>query len=190
MSITHFIGRKAGASLLHSARSAKALNRPFTLFITIDYWKYDVSENEVFDSFVHLRKCFQKWSARGTTRRKANGTPTYAYVHENPNGHTHTHWMVHINAESRAEFVTWLQKHLRGKYGRVDGDILEIKPVYNDEGLKLYFAKGLDPHYAQFCKIEHEYQGTIDKRRCDTSRNLGPSFWKEQKRLYRMDRAA
>lgn len=195
---THQIGRKAGASILHSARTAERIGRPLNFLVTINFWQLGGDADSIFREFADLReKWFARWSRtvpkRGYYKGEArNGVPTYAYVHEATKGLPHTHWLLHIRPANIFEFRNKMERWLRKRYGVValpEGAV-DIKPVYNSEGAKLYLAKGLDPFYADAWGIRAEDTGRISHRRADTSRNLGPSIWKAFKKEYRRNEAA
>lgn len=68
---TSFIKRKAAASLLHSARTAKAIGRPFNTFVTISLWHLGFGPDDASQFFRDVReRHFQRWSGyvpRGST---------------------------------------------------------------------------------------------------------------------------
>ena len=68
---TSFIKRKAAASLLHSARTAKAIGRPFNTFVTISLWHRGFGPDDASQFFRDVReRHFQRWSGyvpRGST---------------------------------------------------------------------------------------------------------------------------
>jgi len=186
------MGRKSGASLLHAVRSADALGRPLNILVTIHMGQLGSSVDTVFHDFAELREWFRRWSGNTPKRHPRNGTPPYAYVHENENGLPHTHWMVHVHplnwARFEAELTRWLMKFFNIK--KLPAGAVQVKEAYNPEGLKLYMAKNLDPYFAELWNIEWEEGGPIAFRRADVSRNLGPKFWKRQKAAYKAARAA
>lgn len=176
---TTTIGRKAGSSLLHSVRTAKAIGRELNTYITINFWELGGDENSIFWDFATLRTdWFLRWSRYEPKRGgKKNGTPTWTYVHEAPNGLAHTHWLVHLHPENVWRFKIALEKQLMKQFGlsTLPSGAVHIENVYNGEGLKLYLAKGIQPMYGDLWKIRHEDMGMIAHRRADTSRNIGPS---------------
>lgn len=186
----YHIGRKAGASILHSARSAAALGRPFNIHVTINFWQLGSTADTIFRDFADLREeWFQRWSAyapRGS-RLPKNGPPTYAYVHEATHGLPHTHWMAHIHPDNVERFAAKLEQRLLRMFGlaRMPEGALHIGAISNAEGLKLYFVKTLDPRFGRLWNISTENGGRIAHRRADTSRNIGPAFWQRQKAAYR-----
>lgn len=186
----YHIGRKAGASILHSVRSAEALGRPLNTFVTINFWQLGSTADSIFRDFANLREAwFQRWSAyrsphNHTTR---NGVPTYAYVHEATHDLPHTHWMVHIQPENTALFASRLEQVLKRtfKFAVIPEGALHITAIENGEGLKRYMVKTLDPRFGRLWGIRTENGGRIAVRRADTSRNIGPAFWRPQKAQYR-----
>lgn len=191
---TTTIGRKAGSSLLHSVRTAKAIGRDLNTFITINFWELGSSENSIFWDFAKLRsEWFLRWSRyepkRGGTK---NGVPTWTYVHEAPNGLAHTHWLAHINSENVCRFKIALEKQIQKQFSlsALPSGALHIENVYNGEGLKLYLAKGIQPMYGDLWGIRHEDMGSIAHRRADTSRNIGPSVRVHMIAKYKQRRAA
>jgi len=81
----YHMGRKAGASILHSVRSAETLGRPLNTFVTINFWQLGSTAETIFRDFADLREAwFQRWSSYRPRKNAAprNGVPTYAYVHE------------------------------------------------------------------------------------------------------------
>lgn len=186
----YHMGRKAGASILHSVRSAEALGRPLNTFVTINFWQLGSTAETIFRDFADLREAwFQRWSSYRPRKYAAprNGVPTYAYVHEATHDLPHTHWMVHIQAENATPFATRLEQVLRKTFNlaAIPEDALHIAAIENAEGLKLYMAKTLDPRFGRLWGIKTENGGRIAVRRADTSRNIGPSFWQPQKARYK-----
>ncbi len=54
--------------------------------------------------------------------------------------------------------------------------------------VKLYFAKGIDPHLATLWRIRPVDSGLVHGRRVGTSRNLGPAEWQPRKAAYQRSR--
>lgn len=71
---------------------------------------------------------------------------------------------------------------------QVPEGVIEIARIDNAEGLKLYFAKGLDPHLARLWRIRPVESGLVHGRRAGTSRNLGPAEWQPRKAAYQRTR--
>lgn len=187
---THFIKRKAAASLLHSPRTACAIGRPLNTFVTINFWQFGVSPENAYETFKQLRDGhFQRWSAYKPVgfNFARNGPPTYSWAMEAPNQLVHLHWMLHIaNAQKHAFRVAlnkWL-KHLLRTDAIPDGAI-DIRPAHNPEGLKLYLAKGIDPALGKQWNIKPIQSGMVATRRSGTSRNLGPGEWRPRKSLWK-----
>ncbi|SEB02327.1 hypothetical protein [Rubrimonas cliftonensis] len=186
---TSFIKRKAGASLLHSARTAAAIGRPLNTHVTLSFWLMDIGHDAASTAFQALReRHFQRWS-RYTPRGQngaSNGPPTYAWVVEAPYGHAHVHWMVHISPGNQERFVAALQKWVAQRItaALIPATAIDVQPITHAEGLKLYLAKGLDPHLARLWRIRPEDAGLVIGRRCGTSRNLGPAEWRPRKAAY------
>ena len=186
----YHIGRKAGASILHSARSAAALGRPLNTFVTINFWQLGSTADTIFRDFADLReKWFQRWSSYQPRSKPftRNGPPTYAYVHEATRDLPHTHWMVHVHPANTERFIARLEQALLKRFGisRLPEGALHVAPIENAEGLKKYMAKTLDPRFGRLWGIRTENGGRVAVRRADTSRNIGPSFWRQQKATYR-----
>ncbi|SFD81370.1 hypothetical protein SAMN04488049_1359 [Tritonibacter multivorans] len=187
------IGRKAGTTILHGPRTAEAHGRPLNTFVTIRFWQLGSTSETIEEDFRFLKaRWFQPWSSRGTIQNgrphlPANGTPTYSHVHENPTGKPHTHWSVHIKPENADRFEVALKRRLRRQFGldALPFQAVDVRPVTNAEGVKLYMAKTLDPHFAALWRIRSEDGGHIRGRRADSSRNLGPSTWQPLKAEYR-----
>ena len=193
--IAQYIGRKAATSLLHSARTAEQKwNRPLNWMITINFWQLGSSAETIFTDFAELReKWFARWSRYAPkSGQPKNGTPTYTYVHEATHGQPHTHWLVHLHPGVESEFgiklLKWIER--RWQLDQVPDGAVQITRVHNAEGAKLYLAKGMDPHLAQFWRIRPENTGYIANRKAGTSRNLGPKHWREVKQLQRRRPAA
>jgi hypothetical protein len=194
----YHMGRKAGASILHSVRSAEALGRPLNTFVTINFWQLGSTAETIFRDFADLREAwFQRWSSYRLRKNAPprNGVPTYAYVHEATHDLPHTHWMVHIQPENAALSTRLAQVLKRPSAFRPSPEgALHITAIENAEGLKLYMVKTLDPRFGRLWGIRTENGGRIAIRRADTSRNIGPSFWQPRKASYkrtlRMRRAA
>ncbi|MBO9479751.1 hypothetical protein J7382_19590, partial [Shimia sp. R11_0] len=162
---TRAIGRKAGRSLLHSVRTAKAIGRELNTYVTINYWELGSTENSIFWDFAKTRtEWFLRWSRYAPKKGgQRNGPPTWTYVHEAPNGLAHTHWIVHVRPENAWRFKAALEKQLKKQFGldRLPSGALHIESVYNGEGLKLYLAKGIQPMYGDLWGIRHEDMGRI-----------------------------
>ena len=174
--------------MLHSARTADQVwNRPLNLMVTIDYWELEIDHHSVAQEFQRLREeWFAQWSRyKEGTGKPRNGVPTYVYAHEDREGLTHTHWLVHIQPDRIEEFERKLRRKLAKWYGSIDAGTVHIQPVDNAEGAKLYLLKGMDEHYARMCDIDAIYSGEIDGRRAGVSANLGPKFWKPNRDEYR-----
>lgn len=187
------IGRKAGTTILHGARTARAHKRPLNTFVTIRFWQLGSTPETIEEDFRKLKSgWFQPWSSRPTIRGgkphlPANGAPTYSHVHENQTGKPHTHWTLHIRSENTTRFKIALLRRLRRQFrlSEIPPEAVDIRPIDNAEGLKLYMAKTLDPHFARLWGIRSEDGGYIRGRRADSSRNLGPSTWGPLKAAYR-----
>lgn len=187
---TRHISPKAGATLLHSVRTAEANGAPLNTFVTINFWQLGGVASTIFHDFADLRGLwFQRWSTyrpRGNGVQR-NGPPTYAYVHEAPNGQAHTHWLVHVKPENRAQFEAalrrWLEKRFRPS--EWPADALHIQDAENPEGVKLYMAKGLEKRFAMLWNIKPTDCGVVWHRRADTSRNIGPAVWRPLKAAYK-----
>lgn len=189
-----FIRRKAAASLLHSARTAKAIGRPLNTFVTVNLWQLGLTADDASRFFQDVReRHFQRWSSYtprgGITSR--NGPPTYVWVIEAPAARAHVHWMLHIEPGREQAFADMLHRCLsrRTKRTTTDGSVM-IEPVTNAEGLKLYFAKGIDPHLGRLWRIRPVDCGAVAGRRAGTSRNLGPAEWRPRKAAYLRRRKA
>jgi len=126
---------------------------------------------------------------RGRSKQR-NGPPTYAWVFEADRELLHLHWMVHINPEQRSCFEGALSKWIKNILGVVDipEGALQIKDIYNVEGLKLYMAKGIDPHYGKLWHINSQNMGIVYGPRAGVSRNLGPAEWKPRKKAYKANK--
>lgn len=186
----YHIGRKAGASILHSVRSAAALGRPLNTFVTINFWQLGSTADTIFRDFADLReKWFQRWSAYQPRSKlfTRNGPPTYAYVHEAARDLPHTHWMVHVHPTNLERFVVRLEQALLRRFGisHMPEGALHVVRIENAEGLKKYMVKTLDPRFGSLWGIRTENGGRVAVRRADTSRNIGPSFWRKQKARYK-----
>lgn len=190
---TSFIKRKAAASLLHSVRTATAIGRPFNTFVTVSLWQLGLGPEDASQFFQEVReRHFQRWSGytpRGEIEPR-NGKPTYAWVIEAPRGRAHVHWMLHVRPGQEHVFEHVLERWImrRMKIATVPAGIIEIIPIDNPEGLKLYFAKGLDPHLARLWRIRPVESGLVHGRRAGTSRNLGPAEWQPRKAIYQRTR--
>jgi hypothetical protein len=192
---TSFIKRKAGASLLHSPRTAQAHGRPLNTFVTINLWQFGITPRNAAEVFQQLRqRHFQTWSRykpRGSKETR-NGPPTYAWVIEAPNRRVHCHWAVHIRPNQLDDFEKKLPKWLLRLTGEsyVPSRAIDIIENTRPEGTKLYMAKGLDRSLAAMWNIRPVDSGTIIGRRAGTSRNLGPSEWQPRKEEWRRMRRA
>lgn len=190
---TSFIKRKAAASLLHSARTAEAIGRPFNTFATISLWHLGLGPEAASGFFRVVReRHFQRWSGytpRGSAISR-NGPPTYTWVIEAPSGRAHVHWMLHVQSGQERAFATMLNRWIarRMNIPSVAEGIIEIARIDNAEGLKLYFAKGLDPYLARLWRIRPVDSGLVHGRRSGTSRNLGPAEWRPRKAAYQRSR--
>lgn len=193
VSRTSFIKRKAAASLLHSVRTAEAIDRPFNTFVTVSLWQLGLGPDDASKFFRDMReRHFLRWSAytpRGTTGPR-NGPPTYSWVIEAPHNLVHVHWMLHVQPGQERAFAAVLRRWIgrRMKIGQVPEGVIEIARIDNAEGLKLYFAKGLDPQLARLWRIRPVESGLVYGRRAGTSRNLGPAEWQPRKAAYQRAR--
>ena len=186
---THFIKRKAGASLLHSARTAAAIGRPLNWFVTVSLWHLGIGPDTASRFFQELReRRFQRWSMYRPRRSTGprNGAPTYAWVIEAPDACAHVHWMVHVQPGQEAAFTEALDRWIARYFGlhTVPNGVVQVAPINNAEGLKKYLAKGLDPHLARLWRIIPTDCGLVHGRRAGTSRNIGPSEWQPRKAAY------
>lgn len=193
-----FIGRKAGTTILHGARTAKSHGRPLNTKVTIRFWQLGSTAETIEADFRTMKSgWFQPWSSRPSIRNgqpflPPNGTPTYSHVHENQSGKPHTHWTVHIAPQNKARFAVALERRLRRQFSldALPPGALDIRPITNAEGAKLYLAKTLDPRFANMWGIRAEDGGYIKGRRADSSRNLGPATWGPLKAAYKASRRA
>jgi len=164
---------------MHSIRTAKALGRDLNICVTINFWELGSDQNSIFWDFSKLRtEWFLRWSRYSPKRGGVkNGSPTWTYVHEAPNGLAHTHWVVHVHQENIWRFKVALLNQLKKQFGidEIPPGAVHFESVYNGEGLKLYLAKGIQPMYGDLWGIRHEDMGVIAHRRADSSRNIGPS---------------
>ncbi|OWU69958.1 hypothetical protein [Phaeobacter sp. 22II1-1F12B] len=190
---TSFIKRKAAASLLHSVRTAEAIGRPFNTFVTVSLWHLGLGPEDASRFFREVReRHFQRWSSyvpRGGTAPR-NGAPTYAWVIEAPRELAHVHWMLHVRPGQERAFAAVLERWIarRMTLATIPEGIIEIARIGNAEGLKLYFAKGIDPHLAKLWRIRPVDSGLVHGRRVGTSRNLGPAEWQPRKAAYQRSR--
>lgn len=190
---TSFIKRKAAASLLHSVRTAEAIGRPFNTFVTVSLWHLGLGPEDASRFFRDVReRHFQRWSGyrpRGSLTSR-NGPPTYAWVIEAPRDLAHVHWMLHIDPDQERAFAAVLERWIirRTKITTVPEGTIKIDPIKNAEGLKLYLAKGIDPHLARLWRIRPVESGLVYGRRVGTSRNLGPAEWQPRKAEYKRSR--
>lgn len=185
-----FIKRKAAASLLHSVRTAEAIGRPFNTFVTVSVWQLGLGPEDASHFFREVReRHFHRWSSYvprgGTTPR--NGPPTYAWVIEAPRALAHFHWMLHVRLGQERAFSAALRRWIgrRMKISAVAEGVIKTVRIDNAEGLKLYFAKGMDPHLARLWRIRPVESGLVHGRRAGTSRNLGPAEWQPRKAAYK-----
>jgi hypothetical protein len=95
--------------------------------------------------------------------------------------------MLHIKPGQENEFAKSLYRWIQRRTGEssIPQSAVHIEPVYNAEGLKLYFAKGIDPNLAKLWNIKPVDSGPVTGRRCGTSRNLGPAEWQPRKAAYK-----
>lgn len=190
---TSFIKRKAAASLLHSVRTATAIGRPLNTFVTVSLWRLGLGSEDASRFFRDIReRHFHRWSGykpRGGAAPR-NGPPTYAWVIEAPRALVHVHWMLHVQPGQESAFAAVLERWVQRRMGtaHVPDGVIKITQIDNPEGLKLYFAKGLDPHLARLWRIRPVESGLVHGRRAGTSRNLGPAEWRPRKAAYQRTR--
>lgn len=181
-----YIGRKIAASLLHGPRTAAAIGRPLNTYVTINLWQLGIEPETAYRAFRELRdNRFQRWSTYtpAGAAHPRNGPPTYVWVIEAPGTLPHVHWMLHVAPGAAAGFAAaltrWLQR-LAGRKSLPEG-IIDLKPATNPEGLKLYFAKAIEPRLGLLWNIQTVASGIVFERRAGTSRNLGPAEWRPRK---------
>lgn len=194
---SHHISRKAVTTLLHSARTAKALGRPMNVAVCIDLELLGIAPEKSSGAFCKMRRQkFGRWSSYKpkATGAPKNGAPVDTWVIEAPNDRYHVHWMLNVDPRNRTEFEVKLEKWVK-EMAQIDclevlpAGALHITDVYNPEGLKLYMAKGIDPFYAPLFKINPVPGGVVIGRRAGTARALGPAVWKPLKRAYLAEKA-
>lgn len=193
---SRYLSVKTTRTLLHSARAAASIGRPLNTFITINLWKFGLT-NENASAFVRsvlIEQRFSRWSnyipAKETQPR--NGKPTYVGVIEDQTGgHVHLHMMVHLEAKNKLTFKANLEKWLMAEFDldEIPARSVQVQHGINAEGLKKYFAKSTNPFYARLCKIRPEDTGEIYGRRGFNSRNIGPAVWKPLREAYRAGKA-
>ena len=87
----------------------------------------------------------------------------------------------------------WRRATLSGAGGRNDEcrhlAQKNTKQVKNRGALKLYLAKGIDPHYGDLWRIEQQATGLVYGPRSGVSRNLGPAEWKPGKSAYKASKS-
>lgn len=198
-----YIGRKAATTILHSARTARSIGRPFTHFLTLRLWEIGSTPDSVSSDFAQIRHWFRRWSDRAATRKgslvqPSNGAATHIYAIET-NGsidtaeYPHVHWVVHLKDANEERFFNALSTRLVKQFQLNDNlpqGVLDWKKVNNAEGIKLYLVKAMDPLYADMWKVEHKDGGRVKGRRADASRNLGPRVWKPLKAEYKAAKQA
>ena len=191
--VTHYLGRKAAASILHAPRNARRLRRPLNTLVTIGYGLVGFGEDRASAAFQRLREVgFLSWSRyepKGTLGSR-NGPPTYAWSIEAPGSYAHVHWMVHVRPRHRRAFERRLEGWMKraAKLDTLPAGTIDIRPVANDEGLKLYLVKGMEPHLGAHWGIRCSDMGAVEGRRGGVSANLGPSVWKPAKAAYKAAR--
>lgn len=183
------IGRRGARSLLHAPRTARAIGRDLNVFVTIRLWQLGSDEWTVAEHARAIRSdWFARWSQRSAKRGKypANGTPTHTGVIETDGG-IHMHWMLHIRPENLEWFEQSLKARIKRQFGvdELPDDIIMIKTAHNPDGLKLYFAKTVEPRYAKAWGIRPAPSGYINGRKVWTSLNLGPAQWMPLREAYR-----
>lgn len=193
-----YIGRKAATTILHSARTAKSIGRPFTHFLTLRLWELGSTPETVTSDFSEIRQWFRRWSERASTRKghqvyPSNGTATHIYAIESTSGLSagdfpHVHWVIHLKDVNEERFMKALKVRLAKQFNvlsDIPNDVIHWEKVTNPEGIKLYLVKAIDPLYADLWNIDHTDGGYVRGRRADASRNLGPRVWKPLKAEYK-----
>lgn len=98
----YHIGRKAGASILHSVRSAAALGRPLNTFVTINFWQLGSTADTIFRDFADLRE--SGFSGGQRISHAASYSPGMA--------RRHTHMCTRLLVTSRT-LIGWFTSTLR-----------------------------------------------------------------------------
>ena len=183
--------------MLHSARTAAATGRPFTVAVSITTFLLGIPETDVSERFRKMRRLrFVRWSTytpKGSGRMR-NSCPADTWQIEAPDGFHHIHWMLHIRPENRVQFERKLEKWVKAMAGMQPDDplppgALVVYDLHNPEGKKLYMAKGIDPFYARLFRIKAVDCGAVHGIRGGTARSLGPSVWKPLKNAYKASKA-
>jgi len=185
----HYIGRRGTRTLLHAPRTARAIGRELNVFVTVRLWQLGCDE---WTAAKHTRAIRSDWFARWSRRDAKggifpkNGAPTHTGVIE-ADGGVHMHWMLHI----RPENIDWFKQSLSARLKRqfklteLPEGALDIRSAPNPEGLKLYFAKSVEPRYGRAWGIRPGGGGYVNGRRVWTSLNLGPAHWMPRRDAYR-----
>lgn len=190
----HHIGRRGARTLLHAPRTARAIGRPLNVYVTIRLWQLGSDEWTAAKAARAIRSSwFGRWSRRAAKNGACpeNGPPTHTGVVEAEGG-VHMHWMLHVRTENLEWFIQSLTARLKRQFGlsALPEGALDVRMVTNDEGLKLYFAKSVDPRYGRAWGIRPGAGGHVSGRRVWTSLNLGPAHWMPRRDAYRAARRA
>jgi hypothetical protein len=179
----HSIRRRIVTNSRPAILLARQIGTPLNQFVTINFSHTDCGEREAAAAFRKLREgYFTPWLRRPPV--DYNGpvaAPAFIWVFENPDGHVNVHWMLHIPAGRLAAFRERLPKWLEKATGGVKcaTSALDVKPIRNVFGLRLYMLKGMEEKYAHLYGVDHIPQGKVYGKRMGYSKSLGPSACKK-----------
>jgi hypothetical protein len=175
---TRHIGPRAATNVFHAARFATAQGRPLSLFVTINWDRLGVSEEDATNQFRVLRqKVRRRWVYVASKGRVTLGTFDDLGVHENPSGHRNTHWLISVPQGFVAEFKRTVTKFLQKVLGLGSlGRGLRFKAITAVGSLSKYVMKGIEPSYSGYFHMRAVDQGFIAGRgRTFVSRSIGLS---------------
>lgn len=172
---TASIGRRAAENALHAIRYAGQTGRAINAHITISFIALGIHDDEAGAVFRKLQISLSRWwRYQRKDKGREIGPPVGVYAHANPAGSRHVHWLMHIPADIRTDFIAALNKRLCKISGLDDiGDALHVQDVDRPGGLAKYAFRGIDPAYADYLHIRPQNEGTVSCRRTGTSRAIG-----------------
>ena len=172
---THSIGRRAAENALHAIRYAGLTGRPINTHVTISFIALGIHDDEAGAVFRKLQISLARWwRYQRKDKGREIGAPVGVYAHANPAGSRHVHWLMHLPADIRADFIAAVNKRLC-KIARLDdiGDALHAQEVDQPGGVAKYILRGIDPAYAEYLHIRADNEGTVACRRTGTTRIIG-----------------
>jgi hypothetical protein len=137
-------------------------------FVTINWCLTEFRDHNALKVFATTRDRLSKWL------RRQGITPTWLFVHENPQGIFHTHILMHLPEHLTVDLLEQFERLC----SPISENAILIKPRkkgLRGEQLLNYLAKGTDYITALRKGGRAKNQGQVNGKRCGSTENLAAS---------------